>query len=112
MAILKCFYSVYNMYNGKPIPVAVFEDTSIRQFIEEYFSYEDNVIAELIAQNRLDDNCGNISNAQLTKYQEELINQFLSIAEDLEDAADYNEEEKFSILGYKVYFKPIEKFPF
>lgn len=112
MAILKCFYSVYSMYNGKPIPVAVFEDTSIRQFIEEYFSYEDNVIAELIAQNRLDDNCGNISNAQLTKYQEELINQFLSIAEDLEDAADYNEEENYSILGYKVYFKPIEKFPF
>lgn len=112
MAILKCFYSVYSMYNGKSIPVAVFEDTSIRQFIEEYFSYEDNVIAELIAQNRLDDNCGNISNAQLTKYQEELINQFLSIAEDLEVAADYNEEEKFSILGYKVYFKPIEKSPF
>lgn len=112
MAILKCFYSVYNMYNGKPIPVAVFEDTSIRQFIEEYFSYEDNVIAELIAQNRLDDNCGNISNTQLIEYQEELINQFLSIAEDLEVAADYNEEEEFSILGYKVYFKLIENLPF
>lgn len=112
MAKFKCFYSVYNMYNDVPVPVAVFEDTSIKQFIEEYFSYEDNVIAELIAQNRLSDNCGNISNTQFMEYQEELINQFLSIAENLEAAADYNEKEEFSILGYKVYFKLIERLLF
>ena len=112
MAKFKCFYSVYNMYNDVPVPVAVFEDTSIKQFIEEYFSYEDNVIAELIVQNRLSDNCGNISNTQLMEYQEELINQFLSIAENLEAAADYNETEEFSMLGYKVYFKLIERLPF
>lgn len=112
MAMFKYFYSVYNTYNNKLVPVAVFEDTSIKPFIEEYFSYEDNVITELITQNLLKENCDNISNNQLIKYQKELTNYFLSIAKDLETAADYNERNEFSILGYKIYFKLIEDFLF